>query len=243
MDKMVSLGSLSNTGRYYSVEGAAERGTTTRWEGIENERGEEGQTAPSRSASASTSKGAVPLARRKDLSRSVELMDNPTFNRDLSDVGNPMSYSRRRMRQPTSSSSPGTAKVSRLLRIARLRGLDTIRQADRAEWGEDDLKVTPRAVAMELKWVKDPRALAERVGVMLSCKFTLLAAELVRKAQKSGMECGAAWNYLQQYCMYHGEPLAALAFYNDVSSRAIYRTCSCGSWVVPSSYICRVSCD
>ena len=77
--------------------------------------------------------------------------------------------------------------------------------------------VSGKVVQMELRWLKDPRALADRVARMLRSGNIALAADLVRTAQRQKMECSVAWNHLMSYSMEQGEPLAAFKFYNDVS--------------------------
>lgn len=76
--------------------------------------------------------------------------------------------------------------------------------------------VSKKAIEMELKWLKDPRALSDRVGKILAAGDIAMAAELVREAQKAGMECTAGWNHLMEYAFEKQEPQAAFKFYNDV---------------------------
>lgn len=82
--------------------------------------------------------------------------------------------------------------------------------------------VSPKAVEMEIKWLKDPKELANRVARLLKGGKAAMAAALVRRAQKEGMECMVAWNHLMEHCMDRGAPVAAFKFYNDV--RASYGT-------------------
>lgn len=76
--------------------------------------------------------------------------------------------------------------------------------------------VNRKVVDMEIKWLKDPRALADRVARLLGAGNVALAAALVREAQKERMECSVAWNRLLEYCMESGRALAAFKFYHEV---------------------------
>lgn len=77
--------------------------------------------------------------------------------------------------------------------------------------------ISRKTIEMELKWLEDPRALADRVARILQSGDPAKAAALVRQAQKSGKKCDVAWNNILQYCMDRGHAQAAFKFYNDVS--------------------------
>ncbi|KAL2012665.1 hypothetical protein VTN00DRAFT_190 [Thermoascus crustaceus] len=79
--------------------------------------------------------------------------------------------------------------------------------------------VSQKAVEMELKWLQDPRQLADRVARLLKDRQPAMAAALVRRAQKEHMECGVAWNHLMEYCMEKNAPMAAFKFYNEMKKR------------------------
>ena len=75
-----------------------------------------------------------------------------------------------------------------------------------------------KTINMELKWLEDPRDLADRVARILRSGDPGMAAALVRQAQKEGKRCDVAWNHLLSYCMQRGFPQVAFKFYNDVSA-------------------------
>ena len=77
--------------------------------------------------------------------------------------------------------------------------------------------MTPKIINEELKWLNDPRKMADRVARILHSGNPALAAALVRAGTKQGMRCDVAWNHLLQYCMDQNHPQAAFKFYNDVS--------------------------
>ena len=79
-------------------------------------------------------------------------------------------------------------------------------------------KLTPKIINEELKWLNDPRKMADRVARILHSGNPALAAALVRAGTKQGMRCDVAWNHLLQYCMDQNHPQAAFKFYNDVSA-------------------------
>jgi hypothetical protein len=78
-------------------------------------------------------------------------------------------------------------------------------------------KITPKIVNMELKWLNDPRTMADRIARILHSGDPALAAAIVRAGTKQGMRCDVAWNHILQYCMDQKNPQAAFKFYNDVS--------------------------
>ncbi|KAE8151291.1 hypothetical protein BDV25DRAFT_152887 [Aspergillus avenaceus] len=80
-------------------------------------------------------------------------------------------------------------------------------------------KVSTKVVEMELVWLKDPRALGDRVSRMLITGQYELAVALIRAAQKERMDCGSAWNHLFAHCMKQNSPEAAFRFYNEMKKR------------------------
>ena len=82
---------------------------------------------------------------------------------------------------------------------------------------DPSLQVSDKVVQMELKWLNDPRALADRVERALKSGHIALAAELTRAAQKENINSSVAWNHILSHSMVRGQTLAAFKFYNDVS--------------------------
>ncbi|KAK4867728.1 hypothetical protein LT330_001238 [Penicillium expansum] len=80
-------------------------------------------------------------------------------------------------------------------------------------------KLTPKIINEELKWLNDPRKMADRVARILHSGNPALAAALVRAGTKQGLRCDVAWNHLLQYCMDQNHPQAAFKFYNDMKKR------------------------
>ncbi|KAJ5666261.1 uncharacterized protein N7477_008709 [Penicillium maclennaniae] len=83
--------------------------------------------------------------------------------------------------------------------------------------GEDP--TSRKTLELELKWLADPRALADRVARILQSGDVAKAAALVRQAQREGMSCGVAWNNLLQYFMDRQCSKAAFKLYNDMKKR------------------------
>ena len=103
------------------------------------------------------------------------------------------------------SQSASKAERASLMAIASNSKLD----------GEDP--TSRKTLELELKWLADPRALADRVARILQSGDVAKAAALVRQAQREGMNCGVAWNNLLQYFMNRQCSKAAFKLYNDVS--------------------------
>ncbi|CAG8138223.1 unnamed protein product [Penicillium salamii] len=80
-------------------------------------------------------------------------------------------------------------------------------------------KITPTIVNMELRWLNDPRKMADRIDRILRSDQPALAAAIVRAGTKQGLNTTVAWNLLLQYCMEQGHPQAAFKFYNDMKKR------------------------
>ncbi|KAE8364876.1 hypothetical protein BDV27DRAFT_110014 [Aspergillus caelatus] len=107
--------------------------------------------------------------------------------------------------------------------------------------GTMSVKVSGKVVEMELKWLKDPRALSDRVARLLNANDVLLAVALVRTAQRERMECTVAWNHLMEYCMKKNHPRAALKFYNEMKKRG--RRPNSVTYTIMLDGLCRVSRD
>ncbi|GAB1209876.1 hypothetical protein APSETT445_008664 [Aspergillus pseudonomiae] len=107
--------------------------------------------------------------------------------------------------------------------------------------GTMSVRVSGKVVEMELKWLKDPRALSDRVARLLKADDVLLAVALVRTAQRERMECTVAWNHLMEYCMTKNNPKAALKFYNEMKKRG--RRPNSVTYTVMLDGLCRVSKD
>lgn len=90
-------------------------------------------------------------------------------------------------------------------------------------------RVRSNVLDREMAWLQDPRELANRVARLLAFKSesAAMAVDMVRRAQRDGMECTAAWNRLMAHCMRKGAPLAAFKFYNDVMLPRWNRNGSC----------------
>lgn len=82
--------------------------------------------------------------------------------------------------------------------------------------------VNHRQIAIELKWLQDRRALADRVARLMQSGDPAKAVALVRQAQKEGRQCDMVWNRILQYCMDRGHSQAAFRFYNDVSVDLVF---------------------
>ncbi|GIC85216.1 pentatricopeptide repeat-containing protein [Aspergillus udagawae] len=79
--------------------------------------------------------------------------------------------------------------------------------------------VRKKVVKKELKWLQDPKALADRVAKILQADDFALAVAIVRGAQKENMECSVGWNHLLEYCMEKKQPKAAWKLYNEMKKR------------------------
>lgn len=102
-----------------------------------------------------------------------------------------------------------------MLRIAKAGTSPKTREED-----PDVLKgrLSEGAIKHELKWLQDPKALADRVARLLRADDLASASGLVRQAQREKRNCQVAWNHILEYSMNRGQPLAAFRFYNDVGS-------------------------
>lgn len=84
--------------------------------------------------------------------------------------------------------------------------------------------MTSRALEMELRWLRDPKEMVNRVRSMLSKKQVDMALALVQAAHREGMDCVAAWNQILDYEMEQGRPDSAFKMYNDVSISFFFST-------------------
>jgi hypothetical protein len=72
------------------------------------------------------------------------------------------------------------------------------------------------AIDMEMRWLNDRLALADRISQILKDGDFDKAATLVREAQRGGLDCMVAWNLLLDYEMQNGRPTLAFRLYNEV---------------------------
>lgn len=77
--------------------------------------------------------------------------------------------------------------------------------------------MSSRALEEELRWLKDPFQMANRVKRMLQKREIDKALELVHRAHREGMECIVAWNLIIDHEMNWKRPDHAFKIYNDVS--------------------------
>lgn len=89
----------------------------------------------------------------------------------------------------------------------------TSSKEQKPEYGTTRGLLTTNQLRRELRWLADPRALADRVARLLAEKDLASAAAMTRMARIPSV---VAWNHLMEYCMKEGEALAAFRFYNDV---------------------------
>lgn len=93
-----------------------------------------------------------------------------------------------------------------------------LRRLVRREWVPQTYFVPLSVVNAELKWLRDPLALAERVRRCLADGHLALGVSLVYKAQSKGFRCTAAFNRLLEYLLREKEPELAFRAWNDVCS-------------------------
>jgi hypothetical protein len=77
--------------------------------------------------------------------------------------------------------------------------------------------ISSRALEEEMRWLKDPAQLADRVKALLKKGQVEKGVTLVREAQKNGSACIVAWNHVMDHEMGAGRPDSAFKYYNDVS--------------------------
>ncbi|RDH26692.1 pentatricopeptide repeat protein [Aspergillus welwitschiae] len=96
-----------------------------------------------------------------------------------------------------------------------------LRRLVRREWVPQTYFVPLSVVNAELKWLRDPLALAERVRRCLADGHLALGVSLVYKAQSKGFRCTAAFNRLLEYLLREKEPELAFRAWNDMKKRGI----------------------
>jgi len=91
-----------------------------------------------------------------------------------------------------------------------------------SEEAEQENKKLERAAKEELRWLRDPLKLSERVRAVLPRKggtkpvlAEAKALALVRAASK-GMDCVVAWNHIIDHYMAQGKPKLAQKIFNEV---------------------------
>ncbi|KAI9820268.1 MAG: hypothetical protein M1827_005890 [Pycnora praestabilis] len=77
---------------------------------------------------------------------------------------------------------------------------------------------TQRAVAQELRYLKDPLKLADRIRIILYEGDSAKAEEIVGVASKD-MKCTVAWNHLVDHQIGKGKVSRGLKIYNDMKKR------------------------
>lgn len=83
------------------------------------------------------------------------------------------------------------------------------------EGDEKPSRLVERAVREELKWLRDPLKLAERVRATLQKNDEEKALALVRAASKS-MNCVVSWNHIIDHNMRQGKTRIGHKLYNEV---------------------------
>jgi hypothetical protein len=77
--------------------------------------------------------------------------------------------------------------------------------------------VSSKALAQELRWLKDPRDFANRVALILQTGDFDFALKLVERGVRERMGCDVAWNHVLQRAFHEMTPKAVFKLYNDVS--------------------------
>lgn len=125
--------------------------------------------------------------------------------------------------------STTTARRISVEEIETLRTEISVKEKEVAEKGaaEDERttlrhKPTPaishRALDEEMRWLKDPAVLADRVkSILVKHGEVPKALALVHRAQNDGMNCIVAWNHVMDYEMEQGRSDSSFKIYNDVS--------------------------
>ena len=81
-----------------------------------------------------------------------------------------------------------------------------------------DFYIPHRVLEQEMNWLKDPRALADRVATILRSQDPMLAVALIRRAHHMDISTVVAYNRLLEYCLRMKAPKAAFRFWNDVGA-------------------------
>ncbi|RAK99136.1 uncharacterized protein BO80DRAFT_359825 [Aspergillus ibericus CBS 121593] len=84
-----------------------------------------------------------------------------------------------------------------------------------------DYYVPYQVVDREMKWLKDPRGLADRVAAVLQADNPILALALIRWAHRRDISTVVAYNRLLEYCLRMKAPKAAFRFWNDMKKRGV----------------------
>lgn len=77
--------------------------------------------------------------------------------------------------------------------------------------------VSSKALAQELRWLKDPRDFANRIALILQTGDFDFALKLVERGVRERMGCDVAWNHVLQRAFHEMTPKAVFRLYNDVS--------------------------
>ncbi|PWY84652.1 hypothetical protein BO94DRAFT_468017 [Aspergillus sclerotioniger CBS 115572] len=84
-----------------------------------------------------------------------------------------------------------------------------------------DYYIPHRVLEREMNWLKDPRALADRVVEILKSQDPMLAVALIRRAHYMDISTVVAYNRLLEYCLRMKAPKAAFRFWNDMKKRGV----------------------
>ncbi|PYI10410.1 hypothetical protein BO78DRAFT_306013 [Aspergillus sclerotiicarbonarius CBS 121057] len=84
-----------------------------------------------------------------------------------------------------------------------------------------DYYVRNKVLEMEMKWLNDPRGLADRVVALLRADDPVLAVALIRRARHMDISTVVAYNRLLEYCLRVKAPKAAFRFWNDMKKRGV----------------------
>ncbi|KAJ5604706.1 hypothetical protein N7510_009860 [Penicillium lagena] len=76
--------------------------------------------------------------------------------------------------------------------------------------------VSSKALAQELRWLKDPRDFANRVALILQTGDFDFALKLVERGVRERMGCDVAWNHVLQRAFHEMTPKAVFKLYNDM---------------------------
>jgi hypothetical protein len=125
----------------------------------------------------------------------------------------------------------GYGKSELALTLQRVREKPLTRKSghnNNSKEAEEENKKLERAAKDELRWLRDPLRLSERVRAVLPRKggtkpvlAETKALALVRTASKD-MNCIVAWNHIIDHYMAQGKPKVAQKIFNEVSFSCSY---------------------
>lgn len=118
------------------------------------------------------------------------------------------SYGKRKSFEPSSTTDENEVLDKRTL----------LRRLVRREWVPQRYLVPRTVLNAELKWLRDPHALAERVRRCLADGHLALGLKLIQVAHQKRFKAIPAFNRLLEYLMHEKEPELAFRAWNDVCS-------------------------